>query len=307
MKEAPGYSEYRAPDGALVIRLHHRADPAKQDEWRARVAAKYPGGEKNPRFRQEIDIDWYLHGKSPVFANWPEIEAAVFCEPFRVPQGWTIIGGYDYGYREPFSFSFLAFESAIKFYKIQELYARGLTPQEQAAMVLRSPYAPRLKYTIGDPSIWHMTQHQMTGNRGNNYKGKTTSIGDILRTAGLYVRPGNNDPGCDIAYKDLLLGHLWRDLKKPMYKIVTTCVNTREEYRQIQFKDYVSKQKAEATDLPEVLASRKTHAWDSDKYPILSRPFAMMRGEPAPPPNSIAALIAEIKSAKKAREEHTIR
>lgn len=299
----PGYSEYRAPDGALVVRLHHTADPNKQEEWRRRVAAKYPGGEKDPRFRQEIDIDWYQHGKSPLFENWPEIEEAVFCDPFRVPPAWPIVVGYDYGYREPFSASFIAFESPIRFYKVQEIYRRGLPPQEQARLMLASPYAKRVRYWVGDPSIWSTTQ--FTG--GNRRYARSESIGDILRSCGINMRAGRNEPGVDLAYKDLLLGLLWKDLKRPRFKIFRTCPNTREEYQAVQFKDYVSKEKAESSDLPEVIASKRVHAWDSDKYAILSRPFAMSDTEVRPPANSIAALIAELKAHKRADREHTIR
>lgn len=292
-------SLYRAPNGAAVVRLHYSADPAKDTRrvdgvrWVAETSSAYPSGIRGAEWRQEYEIDWYLHGKSPVFPDWDErYVPAVVIPPFSVPSSWPVYVGYDYGYREFASASFIAFKDRESLVKIQEIYLRETPPQEFAELMKASPYWPQVRYVVGDPSIWTTTQHTTINGKTQSY-----SIGKIFRDCGITIRQGRNEPGVDIAYKDLLIGNLWRYPKpgKIKYRIVSTCVNTIAEYRAVQFKDHVSKNKAESSDLPEVIASKKVHAWDSDKYVILSRPMALPRRDEEPPADSIAALRAEFK------------
>src|SRR6188768_1977711 len=111
------------------MRLHYTADPAKNTRaaeglrWVAEASSAYPSGIRGAEWRQEYEIDWYVHGKSPVFPDCDELyQPVVVIPPFSVPTAWPVYVGYDYGYREFASASFIAFKDRESCVKIQEIY-----------------------------------------------------------------------------------------------------------------------------------------------------------------------------------------
>ncbi|MCB7064129.1 phage terminase large subunit [Enterocloster citroniae] len=112
--------------------------------------------------------------------------------PFRVPDGWEIMRGYDHGYAKPFSVGWYAVDYTGCIYRIRELYGMkkgcpnvGLKIEPAAvAKQIRAieETDPNLKGRritgIADPSIFA--------------KDRGESIADIMAKAGVYWAPGDN-------------------------------------------------------------------------------------------------------------------
>jgi len=268
-----GVARYTTKDGVRTMRLHYSADPDKDPdttkghEWLARQLRGYAGGMNGVRWRREMEIDWSIHGTERV---WPEfvskMEPRITCEPFDVPEHWPIWCGYDYGSVNPFAWVAIAWESEDLCYLIDEIYHRKTPLHEQARLIRSRPYFERIQGTIGDRSIWNITQQSREGEH------EATSIGAILHNEyDLYIEKSSATPGNDIAFRDLLNGVLWRNLEAPQFIIFNDCKNTLREFRNLRMRDWVSQAARDRQNRPEEILGKENHAWDAIKYVMLSR------------------------------------
>lgn len=293
-----GIQKWRTPDGVTVLRIHYTADPAKDPDtveglgWLMKALQGYKGGMDGVDWRREMEIDWQIRGARQVFPHFDrDIAPHVVVEPFSIPKHWPVYFGFDYGYRAPFAIAVIAFKTPIDAFLVDEIYLKEVPIHEQARHALENMFYPQMKYCIGDPSIWHKTQHDPSSRR-------VTSLGQMLKEAGLFVREGRNEPGVDLAYRDLLLGSLWRNPKAARFHVFNTCTNFLHEIRNLKFKDHHTKRAREEESPPEKLASAATHLWDATKYVMLSRP-AVVPMKDEIPPDSLEALKRELFERKR--------
>lgn len=296
-------------NGATVLRLHRSVLPARDEStpegrlWVERSSAKYPGGITSTDWRRDQENDWSVRGRHAVFPTFKmRYKPYVVTKNTLVKPHWTGRMGYDYGVRVPFCALFAFWETPSGPIRVvDEVYRKG-TPAgpPQAKLIMERIYWPRVWRSVyGDPSIWREDQ-TIVARDGVPQATRMTSIGKMLRDAGVTIRPGNNSPGSDVALRDLLVGYFWRDPKKPLLTIDDCCVNLIEEIEALHFKDYVSKMTRQSRDLQETIASRKNHAWDALKYLIFSGPIPMRIANEDPDELSVRAVRKEI-AARRAR------
>lgn len=113
-------------------------------------------------------------------------------EPFKIPSGWEIVRGYDFGYAKPFSVGWYAIDYTGTIYRIREYYGcvEGspnvgikMEPTEQARMIRQIEETDinlkgRKISGIADPSIFDRS------------RGK--SVADMMAENGVYWSGGDN-------------------------------------------------------------------------------------------------------------------
>jgi hypothetical protein len=267
----------------------HDPDTPDGREWVAHETVGYPGGIEGTQWRREMEIDFTVRGSSLVFTDWRERAEHCVIDPKSIPDHWVVHMGYDYGYREPFSAIWVAYNGRFEAYVVDEIYEKGLPIQEQARLIKQSPFWERTRFKVGDPSIWHKTQH--VGNR-------VMSTGDILSGYGIHLQRGRKEPGVDVAFRDMLLSSYWKNKTNPRLRIFRTCPNLIRELSRLKFRDYITRVAAERSDLMEEIASKKTHAWDCLKYIMMHYPIVEPDDLPAPE-GTLEAVRRQIKKMRR--------
>jgi len=288
-----GMSSYETQDRVHVVMCHystmHDPDTPEGREWVAAESMGYPGGIDGTQWRREMEIDFTVRGSSLVFKDWRERSDNVVVDPRTIPDHWIIHFGYDYGYREPFAGLFIAYNGRFEAFVVDEIYEKGLPVTEHARLIKQSPYWERARFKVGDPSIWHKTQH--VGHR-------VTSVGDLLAQQGVHLQKGRKEPGIDVAFRDMLLGTYWKNKEAPKLKIFRTCHNLIRELQRLKFRDYITKVAAERSDMMEEIASKKTHAWDCMKYVMMGHPIVEPDDLP-PPEGSLEQVKRQLKALRR--------
>lgn len=268
-----GVRTYTTAGGIRTAICHYSAHPLLDPDSpeglaRVRRMAARKGGMQATGWLQDMEIRFDVQGSASV---WPDfldrIQPKVTCEPFEVPEYWPVKAGYDYGYTNPFAFPVIAYESEQRFYQIDEIYLTGKDPYEQAKAMKEKPYWKRIQQTFADPNIWTRNQHQKNLTTGTT---ETRSIAAIFEDLDVYMTPGDNAVGCDLAFRDLLNSVLWRDLENPQFVIFSHCANTLRELRQLRYKEWATKAAQEKSNTPEEIVSKHNHAWDALKYLLLA-------------------------------------
>lgn len=133
-----------------------------------------------------------------VFGEWrnlPEhyrdMQGSHVITPFEVPDHWTVVRGFDFGYAKPFSVGWFAFDESGRMYHIAELYGCTSTPntgikvdpQTIARMIKdKEKNDPVLMDKtisgVADPSIFD--------------KSRGESVADLMAREGVYWSPGDN-------------------------------------------------------------------------------------------------------------------
>ena len=266
--------------GALVFRVHYSSihDPTTEAgaRWVAEESEKYPGGIHGTAWRREQEIDWSVRGRRLVFPTWATRIRQAIVLPDRkivVQPNWTVGVGYDYGVSAPFCALFVCRASPLEVYVKSEIYERGVPAPKQAEMMQEHPLWSRTMGRVwGDPSIWREDQTVVEMGVGERPQSAMTSVGKMLRSYGVTVRPGNNDPGADIVLRDLLTGVYWQDLSHPMLYISDACTNLIWEMEHLSIKDHISRRAREEKPPLEKIVSRRNHGWDALKYEMLAHP-----------------------------------
>lgn len=293
-----GITKYVTASGVRVARLHYSAHPKLDQDTPdglanlMRIAKKYPGGGmQSLKFLREMEIRFDIRGSGKVWADFMDrIQPKITCAPFEIPPYWPVRAGYDYGSTNPFAFVVIAYESEDRFYQIDEIYETGLSPFEQAKLMREKPYWKNIQQVIGDPSIWTRNQHQAD-------RSQTRSIGDLFEEMEVFIDKGDNQPGGDLTFRDLLNSHLWRNLERPQFMIFNHCQKTLREMRLLRYKEWATKMTQEKSNNPEEIVGKDNHAWDALKYLILAT-HAEAPARLDYPENSWGRLFRDIRSMK---------
>lgn len=80
-------------------------------------------------------------------------------EPFEIPRGWYRAHAVDHGFAHPFACLWAAWDSEGRMYLYQEANRAGLTPTQQAEVVLSMMPVER-SHGIGDPHMWSKMPYQ---------------------------------------------------------------------------------------------------------------------------------------------------
>lgn len=234
-----------------------------------------------------IDADQYrvqLAGLSPKIrqqledGNWDVIEGQFFDEwdrdvhvirPMHIPDWWTRIGGYDFGFAAPACFLWAAFDPDGNCYVYREHYVTRTLPSDQATAILRAeagrPEKPaeRLRYRVADPSIWART-------------GAGPPLADQFSDCGVHMVRANNARKDGWARVREFL-HLDPDTGAPSLFVFNTCPNLIRTLPMLVHDD---------VDPEDCDTDGEDHAPDALRYLLMSRPSRSRKARgPAPTVN----------------------
>lgn len=191
-------------------------------------------------------------------------------KPFRIPDDWKILRGFDFGFSKPFSVGWYAVDHSNRIYRIQELYGCTATPNEG---VRWNPYDiakkireveevdPNLKGKsvrgIADPAIFE--------------ESKGESIARMMERQFVYFEPADN---ARIAGKMQCHYRLhFNDRGVPMFYVFSNC---KEYIRTIPLLLYDDK-KVEDID-----TDMEDHIYDEWRYVMMEYPLNPKQYTPKP-------------------------
>lgn len=217
-----------------------------------------------------------------LYGNWESFEGQVFTEwrddpahyddqrwthvinPFRIPEHWKIVRGYDFGYAKPFSVGWYAVDEVGKLYRIKEYYGctgepnKGLCidPTEQARNIREIEEHHELLrgkkiYGVADPSIFDESRGE--------------SIAAMMARHPLYVywNPGDNKriPG-KMQYHYRLAFDQDGDC---MFQVFNTCKNFIRTVPNLTYS---------ATKPEDIDTDLEDHIYDECRYVMMERPIS---------------------------------
>ena len=182
-------------------------------------------------------------------------------EPFRIPDGWSIYRGFDFGYTRPFSVGWYAVDYDRRIYRIRELYGCTDTPNEGvrwepgriAREIVRiEKEDPNLRGRrirgIADPSIFDESRGE--------------SIAAMMERAGVFFDRGDNHR---LAGKMQLHHRLAFDGEGvPMLYVFNTC---RGFIRTLPALTYST------VDVEDIDTSLEDHIYDECRYVLMEYPI----------------------------------
>lgn len=285
----PGLSERLTTGGLPVLRLHYSASEDKRpgtpdgDRWLADASEGYPGGVNSPRWRKEMEIDYTaLSGTKlfPLWAQW-QLNGHIVVPPFD-PIGYKLYGSYDHGWRHPACYlvhginadglivtlwefwashvPYLAIAKLIKGESVR-VPGCGSSCHPEIREFQGNPYAGRELFKVADPSIYAEDKPQDDGTM--------KSTARLFRQEGVLFTAG--EAGGDTTLAEWLLGHYWKDVLSPLYRMTTACPKLIWELgrqRHKDFSDAVGQTRAQ----PEELIDKDNDAFDALKYFLMRFP-----------------------------------
>lgn len=229
--------------------------------------------------RALLEGDWDSFG-GQVFKEWKNDQEGYDTQqwshvinPFKIPEEWEIIRGYDHGYAKPFSVGWYAVNYTGCIYRIRELYGMkkdspNVGIEIQPADVARQIRAieetdPNLKGRritgIADPSIFA--------------KDRGPSIADTMAKMGVYWSPGDNHR---IAGKMQYHYRMAFDEHgRSMFYVFNNC---KEFIRTVPNLVYDEK------DVEDVDTKQEDHIYDECRYVLMSRIIAIRKNVEKPLP-----------------------
>ena len=218
--------------------------------------------------------------KALLYGDWDTFSGQVFTEwrndsdhygdrlwthvirPFRVPDGWTIWRGFDWGYSRPFSVGWYAVDHERRMYRIRELYGCTGTPNTgvqweptRVAQEIRRIEAedPNLMgkriFGVGDPAIW-----QSDG---------TESIGALMERERVYFEKGDH---ARINGKMQVHHRLAFDEDgRPMLYVFDTCKHFIRTVPNLVYDE---------TDVEDIDTDGEDHIYDELRYVCMKNPIS---------------------------------
>lgn len=185
--------------------------------------------------------------------------------PFKIPDGWSIIRGFDWGYSRPFSVGWYAEDTDGVLYRIRELYGCTKTPNEgvrwEAARIACEikrvetedlNLCGRTVRGVADPAIYQ--------------KNGGESIGEIMEKHGVYWDRADNSR---IAGKQQVHNRLSFDENgRARLYVFSTC---RQFIRTFPCLVY------DSTDVEDVDSASEDHIYDELRYVCMARPVPMLK------------------------------
>lgn len=234
----------------------------------------------DPQYVQHLASMPEAERKALLYGDWDTFSGQVFTEwrndsahyadqrwthvisPFRVPEGWAVWCGLDWGYSRPFSVGWYAVDHERRLYRIREFYGCAGTPNtgvkmepSEVAREIRRIEAedPNLRgrkiRRVGDPAIW--------GSDG------TESIGALMERERVYFERGDHariDGKMQVHHR-LAFGEDGR----PMLYVFDTC---RHFIRTVPNLVY------DERDVEDIDTDGEDHIYDELRYVCMQNPIA---------------------------------
>jgi hypothetical protein len=204
--------------------------------------------------------------KALLLGRWDCFEGAVFsewdydrhtCEPFEVPESWEMWRACDDGYAAPACVLWLAHDTTYdRIFVVDELYARGLGPEELAGAVLqRDKRFERDLDGVIDSAAFAEIGLGTTGGKG--------SRGDIMNARGCRWRPAEKGSGSRV--HGLSVIHQRLASKKDGFPGLVITRNCRNLIRTLPALVY------DRANVEDVSDSCEQHATDALRYGLTRR------------------------------------
>lgn len=274
MRIQRGLDIAEAADGYQVVSLHYTADPEKDTpEWLAQALRGYKGGQSNPYFRKEYELDFEAISGQLIYADlWRDEIHAI--NPFRIPDDLNKYRIIDPGFRNPLCCLWVAvnYDDPLGFLKqfppgahfvYREHYIKGkLIPWHRKE--IKSLTAKEvIKYTLIDPRAADKT-----------IKGEESVLDDFRDNSednGIKnLRVANNTVWDGILKERALL--YWEKneagvlTRKPKLYVFRTCSNLIREYKFYCWEDYRSEATRDRRDPKESPRKKDDHGMDCRRY-----------------------------------------
>lgn len=236
--------------------------------------------ERDPGYAARLTLLPQAEQRALLYGDWDSFSGQVFLEwrndpggyitrrgshviePFRVPDGWGLYRGFDFGYTRPFSVGWYAVDPDRRIYRIRELYGCTGTPNEGvrwepgriAAEIRRiETEDPNLRGRpvrgIADPSIFDESRGE--------------SIAAMMARSGVYFDRGDNSR---LAGKMQLHHRLAFDEKGvPMLYVFSTCRNFIRTLPALVY---------DSADVEDVDTAGEDHIYDECRYVLMEYPIA---------------------------------
>ena len=212
-------------------------------------------------FEGQVFTEWKNDPENYETRQWTHV-----IEPFKIPSGWEIVRGYDFGYAKPFSVGWYAIDYTGTIYRIREYYGcvegspnvgTQMEPTEQAQMIRQIEETDvnlkgRKITGIADPSIFDRS------------RGK--SVADMMARNGVYWSGGDNHR---IAGKMQYHYRLAFDENGiPKFYVFNTCKNFIRTIPNLVYDE---------KNVEDIDTTQEDHIYDECRYVFMQHPIPMRR------------------------------
>lgn len=250
-------------NGFVVLACHYSADPEKcSAEWYERATRNL----RQDQVDREFELNFESRGGERAF-GFLDQEVRVYKTPRiqyqDIPQNWILLGGLDFGGRNPTAILIFGVDERRRFHTIWEFY-KPSSPKEVAQVLKNHPLYGRLRHIACDPSIWNKTQfHDLEGST------QVKSIAEMLDDLGIKkLIKGNNDRLAGLTRVKELFNYKIGN-PKPYLLITEACPKLWWELTNLTYKVETINQLA-SKNLSEDTVKKDDHAFDALKYALLS-------------------------------------
>lgn len=296
-------------DGVRILRLHYTADPAKDPttdkgrEWLLRELVGYPGGQNDPRWRREMEIDFDAFAGQLLFPYLLEYQGAIQVDPIdRIPDHHDLSAGFDYGTRNPSALILTCWDrltgNPMTFWEYYEAPRRKDEGEEEfryrkgyqvvCRAIKECPWWDEMKrrrtVITADPSLWNKTQETKAGFK---------SVAELMAMEGVYLSPAARGPRSDMAWYELVSSKLWQNPKTPRWTITRNCTWLWKELQGLRFAEHTASAQ-EVHNLKDEIVDKANHATDAAKYDFLAH-FAVIEKVPPAPEDWLDRRIDRLK------------
>lgn len=251
-----------------VLTFHWTEHPEKDEAWYKDACARRTAQE----VAQELNIDYKASGGRLAFPqlqdqDWLTRIIVPACRPEDYAKnGWVVYAGMDWGTTNPSCWYPVAFRQltrddmpgrrVLEIRVLWEFY-KPSTLEEVARVIKTSPFAPLVRRTYADPSMWYYNQNNKDG---------VTSLAFLLRDLyGVHVDQGTRGDGACLN----LIYDAWKSIDDIRLTISEECVNLLREWKALHYVTR-SATMSQRKNAPEALVDKDNHSFDSYKYCVNS-------------------------------------
>ncbi len=182
-------------------------------------------------------------------------------EPFRIPSGWKIYRGFDWGYSKPFSVGWYAIDYSGRMYRIRELYGCTGVPNvgvkwtaQEVAKKIRE--IETTDENIKGRRVWALADPAIFAQDGGE------SIADMMAKEGVYFDKADHTR---IAGKmQMHYRFAFDEEEKPMLYIFNTCRHFIRTIPALVYDD---------TDVEDIDTDTEDHIYDECRYVCMANPL----------------------------------
>lgn len=211
-----------------VLTFHWTQHPYKDTAWYEDACSRRTVQE----IAQELNIDYRASGGRLAF---PRLQDENFLSRIIIPQqspeqvtqeGWTIYAGMDWGTTNPscwYPVGFRQLAPRVMEVRVMWEFYKPSTLEETAHVITSSPWAPLVRQTFADPSMWYYNQNNKDG---------VTSLAFLFRDLyNVYISPGVRGDAAMIN----LVADAWKDIDHIRLTISEECPHLIREWKNLQY------------------------------------------------------------------------